>query len=513
MSTDPVSSGAFDQIASDERVSGFQAEVKGVAGVQTGLKTVCIVAQMLTTGAATPGQANDVPGDGSAAVALFGRGSHACRIVNAFRAGNTTTPITVIGLSDNPAGVAASRTLILSGTALSSGTLNVYIGLDRIQVGVGIGDTAATLAAELAAAINANLDLMVTASVPANAPTQVLITSKHKGEIGNDINLTINLQGSLGGESLPLGLLVGGLGSLSGGTANPDQTPARAAIQGHSYQYYLLGGWSDSATLNAWSAELESMWSPDRQLYGRLGFTARRGSLSQLKSFGNARNDRFISVAGTFGTPGPIYEMAARYAAQVTRSLINHPARPLHTLVLADEMAASPNQDFAPVDRKDLLWNGVATLKAGSGGTVQIDRAITLYQQSSNGDPDDTWLDVTTPATVGNIVESISSHVFNTFIATRCILVDDDTAVGAGIACASPKKIEASVFAHYETLVSLGLAENFEAFKKLFRVGRDPQNPTRVNMIYTPDLANPLITFAAQIAFSLQWPADLAMAA
>lgn len=507
-----ISSGAFDQIAADERTSGLHIEVKGVANVQQDEQTVCLVAQMLPTGTAAQAVPTEVPGDGSAAAILFGRGSHAHRMVTAFRAGNSTTPLAVIGLPDNAAGVAASRTITLSGTATESGTIAFYVGLDRIQVGVATGDTAAILATELVGAIKAATDLMVTAAA-GEAAGAIAVTCRHKGEIGNDVSLAVNLLGSTGGEALPAGLSFSGLGMLSGGTSNPEQTAARAAVQGRTYTYYVLGGWSDTTTLDAWSAELESMWSDGRQLWGRLGFTARRGSLSQLKSFGRTRNDRFISVAGTFGTPGPVFETAARYAAQVTRSLANHPARPLQTLTLAGDRAAPMNLDFSPVDRKDLLWSGISTIKAGAASAVIIDRAISLYQRNAAGDADDTWLDVTTPATVGRIVSEIKSLVFNNFIATRCILVDDDTAVGVGIPYATPKKIQATVLAHYATLEAKGLVENFDAFKTLFSVGRDPDNPVRVNMIYTPDIANPLITFAAQIKFSLQWPSDLAMVA
>lgn len=507
-----LSSSAFDEIASDTRTSGVKIEIKGVPGYQTEIQTAVIVAQMLPSGTATPGVPETISGNGSAAADLFGRGSHAHRMVMAFRKGNTTTPIDVIGVQDNPAGVAASRTITLAGTATAAGIVNVYVGLDRVQVGVTVGDTAATLAAALAAGINAAADLMVTATTEGMDAGQVKVTCRHKGEIGNDVKVHVNMLGALGGESLPAGITVSGLGFLADGAGNPSQAPAIAAVQNREYYYYILGGWSDTATLDAWADALSEMWLSTRKLWGRVGFTARRGSLSQLKSFGTAHPAKsLIACPGVFGTSGPVFETAARVAAKATRSLANHPVRPLHELVLTGERSPDPVDEFTDLDRNDLLWNGIATLKSGPGRTMVIDRLITLYQRNASGDRDDTWLDITTPATIGRIAKLVHDLLYNRFIATRCILVDDETAevVDPAIPCASPKKIQATAYAYYPVLQRMGLVENEAAFRKLFRIGRDPENPTRINLIDPKDLANPLINVGAQVMFSLQWPEDL----
>ncbi|MBE0530239.1 MAG: phage tail sheath subtilisin-like domain-containing protein [Rhodospirillales bacterium] len=515
MATMQIAAEAFDEIAAEERISGVQSEVVGVPGYLRESQEACIVAQMVSAGegagTALPGVPYVISGDGSQAAVLGGRGSQAHRMTKAFRAGNKTTPLSVIFLADDAAGVAATKTVTIGGAATAAGTLPFYVGLDRIRVGVAEDDAAADVATALIAAINAAADLMVTAEATAT-PAEVKVTAKHKGECGNEVKLHVALLGELGGEAVPAGLTVSGLGFLTAGATNPEQAAARAAVANREYFYFLLG-WSDTATLDAWSAEIEDMWTPTRDLWGRIAFTGRRGSLSQLKSFGAARNDRFISSVGTYETPSPAFETAARAFARVVRSLANHPARPLHTLTLVGDRAAPPESRFSKADRKDLLWSGLATIEATPAGGLQIDRMITMWQRNSAGDADDTWLDVTTPATVGRIVNEIKKLVHDRFIATRCILVDDGTPVGPGIPYTTPKLIEATVIAHYDRLQSLGLAENIEAFKALFKVGRDPSNPTRVNMIYTPDIANPLITFANRVEFSLQWPQELLAAA
>ncbi|WP_054774386.1 hypothetical protein [Methylogaea oryzae] len=73
------------------------------------------------------------------------------------KAAKTARPwleIWAIGLDDNPAGVAAKKKLAITGPATEAGTLNVYIGFYRVQIAVAAADTADTVAARLAAAIN-----------------------------------------------------------------------------------------------------------------------------------------------------------------------------------------------------------------------------------------------------------------------------------------------------------------------------------------------------------------------
>jgi phage tail sheath gpL-like len=55
---------------------------------------------------------------------------------------------------------------------------------------------------------------------------------------------------------------------------------------------------------------------------------------------------------------------------------------------------------------------------------------------------------------------------------------------------------------HYKTLVALGITENVEEFAKRLVVTKVG---TRLNILYRPDLANPLYTVAAQIRFEIDF--------
>jgi phage tail sheath gpL-like len=54
--------------------------------------------------------------------------------------------------------------------------------------------------------------------------------------------------------------------------------------------------------------------------------------------------------------------------------------------------------------------------------------------------------------------------------------------------------------------MSQGLVENIEAFKEHLIVERNPNDPNRVDVLYTPDLVNQLRIFAVNAQFRLQYP-------
>lgn len=88
-----------------------------------------------------------------AVATLAGRGSMLHRQAIAWFNINKSTETWIGVLADNSAGVIASGTLTLAGTATAAGTISLYLGGNLVQVAVAVGDTAATIAAALATEI------------------------------------------------------------------------------------------------------------------------------------------------------------------------------------------------------------------------------------------------------------------------------------------------------------------------------------------------------------------------
>lgn len=97
-------------------------------------------------------------------VALAGRGSMLHRMAIAYFSANKSTETYIGVLSDDSAAAYASGTLTVAGTATETGTISLYIGGKLFRVGVTSGDTASTIAANIASAVGKHATGTVTFS-------------------------------------------------------------------------------------------------------------------------------------------------------------------------------------------------------------------------------------------------------------------------------------------------------------------------------------------------------------
>lgn len=490
---------SFNNIPSNIRVPLFYAEVDNSrAGYFQQQNRTLIIGQKLSGGSA----AANVPvfcSSGDQAKQLCGVGSMLERMVTKYRENDTFGEVWILPLADNVAGTQAEGEIAVTGPATGAGTLNLYIAGQRVQVAVASGDSATEIGDAIEAAVNANTSLPVTAD---NAAGTVTLTARHKGLVGNDITIIENYLSSLGGETRPAGVGIA-ITAMSGGTTAPDMATALANLADESFDY-IIHPYTDTTSLNAlqdYLGDVAGTWSWAKQLYGG-GFSARRGSVADLQTFGDARNDQHMSVLGFDGIPNAVYEVAAAYGAQAAKSLSIDPARPLQTLPLLGILAPQVADRFSLTERNTLLFTGVATSYVESG-TVRIERAVTTYQQNTFGQPDPSYLDVETLFTLATVLRRLRYSITQKF--PRHKLANDGTRFGDGQAIVTPKIIRSELLATYAEMETLGLVENREAFEANLIVERDATDPNRVNVLYPPDLVNALRIFAVLAQFRLQY--------
>ena len=195
---------SFDQIPNSILVPGQYIEISNTGAIQ-GLfgmpSRILVLGQKLTAGAAAAG-VPVIVADAAQAEGYFGRGSMLHRMFLALKAGNNFTETWAIPLADLGAGAAAAGNILFGGTITGAGTLNLYVGGQQVRVGVAASATPAQVATAVAAAINADTLLPVTAAVNGSEPKQVDITARHKGENGNGIDIRVNYYA---GEMTPPG--------------------------------------------------------------------------------------------------------------------------------------------------------------------------------------------------------------------------------------------------------------------------------------------------------------------
>ena len=491
----------FNQIPSTIRVPLFYAEFDpSRAALGQTVERSLVVGQMLSIGSATAGTPVLVS-TLAAARGLFGAGSMAARMVERYLANDGFPELWVLPLDDAGGATDATGTVTITGTATANGTISLYVGGRRVQAGIASGDDPTAAATALTAAVNAATDLAVTAGAAAGVVT---LTAKNGGTVGNGTTLQVNYRGALGNEATPAGLSVS-IAGMAGGATDPDVAAALAVLGDEEYDY-IANPYTDTAALDAFQTLMDhatGRWSPDRLIFGHV-FAARSGTLSALSTFGNARNDPHVSVAGINGSPTPVEEIAAAIAGQAAGSLKVAPARPLQTLVLSGVLAPAQADRFTRDEREVLLFDGVATLTVGPGGAVQLERMITTYQKNAFDDPDAAWLDVQTAILNTKIVRRLRSLVTTTF--GRCALANDGTALPEGAGMCTPSQIKAAMIAEYGVMERQGWVENTAAFADAIIVERNEIDPNRVDVLFPPDLVNQLRVLAVQVRFFQQYP-------
>lgn len=490
----------FSNIPQNVRVPLFYAEVdSSQAGYFTQQNRTLLIGQKLTAGT-SPANVPQLVARTDEAKSLFGVGSMLARMHEVYRLSDPFGEVWCIAVDDPGAGVAATGTFVIAGTATKPGTLNAYVGGQRVQIGVATGDTAATLATALAAAVNANVELPVTAAA---ATGTVTLTARHKGALGNDLLLQMNYYGAAGGESTPAGLTVT-VNTMSGGTAAPVLTATVSAMGDEEYDFIVMP-YSDTTSLDLFRTTMNDSsgrWAWNRQIYGHV-YTAQRGAFSALQAAGVLRNDQHTTIAGFEAlVPSPVWEYAAAYGARNAVYINADPARPTQTGELVGILPAPAGSRFIQSERQTLLSSGIATSFV-SGGVVRVERAITTYQKNLWGQADPSYLDSETLHQLAAILRRLRNAITTKY--ARHKLADDGTQFGAGAAIVTPSVIRGELLAQYAAMEDEGLVENAKAFAANLIVERAANDPNRLNVLLPPDLVNQLRVFAVLAQFRLQY--------
>lgn len=497
--------GALTDIPANLKQPLFYLVVDGSqAGLSTQDEPALLTGQMLAPGVA----AKNVPiavGSAANAAALFGFGSMLHRMAVAFFTIAPNHVVFMMAVADPSAGVAATGAITVTTAATTAGTIPLYIAGQSVNVLATGADTAAQTATKIAAAINAMPSLPVVAAVDGTNTAKVNLTARWVGLTGNDIVLLDCYYGPLGGEVLPTGLALA-YTAMTGGTGAPDFSTAIPALGDDEYDFVGLP-YTDAATLALWEIEFgftqSGRWGFSRALYGGI-FSARRDTYNNLLTFGATRNSPVTTIISHEPlTPAPTWEIAAAYCALAADALYADPARPLQTLEFTGLLPARRQDRFNFNQREALAHAGLAIQGVNREGTMAVLREQTTYQTNQYGQSDDAFELVTTQFTNARLIRRMRAAITSKY--PRHKLADDGTAFATGQPILTPSMAKAEILSEYNSAITDGLAENYSAFKNTLSVARNKNIPTRLDVIYPPDLINGLRTFAALDQFRLQY--------
>ncbi|GAB7214748.1 phage tail sheath C-terminal domain-containing protein [Dickeya oryzae] len=432
-------------------------------------QTVLMLAQMLPTGTQPPLTAVDVFSSDEAET-YFGAGSMAHLMVVSALTCYSYLQLQVIGISDATGAQPATGTITVAGPAAGNGTMSVWVGTTRVNVAVSTGDTAAAIATDMAAALNQQAALPVTAAASGGVIT---FTAKNKGAAGNEIVLRATATAS--------GVSVAAT-AMTGGEINPDIAPALSQVfsAGHSI---IVCPYATQDALTELRSHLDNTSGPLEQR-GVIGVTGWKNSLSTGITLTSSINAGRITAGWHRDSVCTVAQIAAGYAAMVASE--EDPARPLNTLAMsALDVTALASRPMR-TEQEKALYNGLAPFEIGPGDTVQIVRAISTYTKSAAGVDDVALLDITTIRTLDYVRKACRERITLRFPRDK-------------LSSRTPAKVRSELLDVLYKLEELEIIENVDANKDALIVERDSQDMNRLNAVIPCDVVNGLHVFAGRI--------------
>lgn len=463
---------SFDTIPSSIRKPGKYIEFNTKLAVRTlpgNLQKTRIIAQKTAAGTATANVPVNVFSDAEAQV-LFGVGSQAHLMVRAALKANPYLQLGVLPVDDAGAGVAATKTVTITGPATSAGVFSLLIGNAAVEIALAAGDAQNAIATALNAQLAKQPDLPFTAGVATNVVT---LTARNKGTQANNIAVSATVTATGVGATVANGVT---------GATDPTLATPLAAIFA-SGDNVLISAWNDSTSLTALRTHLDAVSGALEQRGAVLAF-GWSGSLATGTSLAGTINSGRQSGGLLPGTISPAYELAAAYGAVIASE--EDPARPLNTLPLVGIAPPPLASRLTRTEQENALNNGMSPLEVGPGERVQIVRAITTYTLDPQSIPDVALLDLTTIRTLDYVRKAVRERISLRFPREK-------------LSSRTAFKVRSEILDVLYKLEELEIVEEVEANKDGVIVEKDLQDNNRLDAKIPTDVVNGLHVFAARI--------------
>ncbi len=375
---------------------------------------ILFIGQKIAAGSATAGALIENIANGGAEDALFGRDSMIATLIRANKVRNQQIQVDAIALDDNGSGVAATGTITVVGTATEAGTLTVIVGSEKnhkFSIAVADTDDQTAVADAITAAVNADLDVPVTAG---NTLGVVTFTANNDGTWGNSI--PIEVRGSVAGIT---GTAVVGMAS---GATDPVLTGVFDVIGEKRYQAIVWPYPNDTTVVRGL---LDPRFNADGRVQDGVAFTALNDTVGNLSTLASALNSQSLVIFGgkleteTNYSGGDIVEIptvkAAAFAGyrglrldtdgvSVSDLVIttNGPldsfggpalaSKPYFNTPFADLFPVKTGRGFDDSEIESLKDDGVSVVGNNiAGNTVIAGEVVTTYKTDVAGNPDVTF--------------------------------------------------------------------------------------------------------------------------
>jgi len=423
----------------------------------------------------------------------YGRGSMLSRMVEIQLDNSGGVPVYAMPLADDGGAVTATGTIVVVGTASAAGTLAVYVEGKKISVAVAALDDATAIGDAIEAAVNADLDLPVTA---ANAVGTVTFTARWGGASGNQIDLSINLADS---DEIPAGITsvtVTNMGDVVAGATNPVLTTALAGL-GNTWYTEICNPYIDATSLTAMEAAGDDRDDPGvkRQFTGIVGYTDTYANFLTALGSRNSQWTTYIPVHGSVSSP---YMIAAASSAVWADKQQTNPGRPVKTLKIPGVISATGN-DLTYSQRDAAVIAGGSYTVNREDGTVQFGDVCTTRTTEDGGGVTEDWQ-------FAVIIPNLQFKIYSAeqkFLGTpydRGVVVSDGPGVKPTYAV-TPNMVKGDAIKLVDAWIEMGLSTNRSEIIDNIVSEINGSNPGRIDLLI-PDVASAGLRI---VAVKLEW--------
>lgn len=412
------------------------------------------------------------------AASLYGRGSLLHLMAVALFAGIGAGTVEVDAFPLAAGTGSAAGTITVSGPATAAGDISLYIAGKKVTVPVANAAAQNDVATAIGAAINANPDLPVSASVNTNVVT---LTSRWAGLSGNQISIKQDV-GSGESSLEPAGITLV-IVAMAGGSADPSIATALANF-GDTFYTWVVCPYNADASLDVLEAAGVARFDPGvkRPFAGVVGYNDTRANfLTWLAD----RNSPWTTAVPVDSSPNHPAEIAAAAVGVCAKSAQADPARPFRTLTLSGILpGAVANWTYA--ERNAVEAAGGSSTFLAADGLVHIHDLVTTYTTNALGAVDESWRFTITITNVQAKIYSLD-QLFMSAPFDRAIVVDDDAVTGKSYAV-SPKRVKAFVIQLIDQQwIPEAWSKNRDAIVAGIVAEIDASNPGRINVL-VPDI-------------------------
>jgi phage tail sheath gpL-like len=479
---------SFTSIPSGIRKPGVYVEQNtsnALQGLTAANDKIVILAQRLATGSISAKIPTKVFSDADSAL-FFGTGSVAHLTTRALFEVNPYADLTVVGVDDNGT-TKATGTLAIAGTAVRSGTIDLWVGDQHVSAGVSAGDTSATVATAIKTSLDAVQSYLPSTYSLATSTATLTFTARNAGTVGNQTVLSAKNTSDCTAT----------VTSMASGATDPDvgnysdASTVLAAITSGGYSI-IASTFSDSANLAKIKTMVDFVSGPmeQRPAICAFGYTDKIGSQATLITLaGTTLNHSRSTVAycsylTDSGAKTEAYKLAAKYAGVLASQ--SDPAVPYDGLPLTNAAVPSVTDRFSRTVQETQLNGGVTPLVVGSGDTLTVCRAISTYTTNSSNVADPVLLDITTIRTLDYVRAQVITRLTSRFQRAK-------------LSSRTAASVRDQVLDVLYKMEALEIVQNVKTYASGVIVETDTQDPTRLDIKIPTNIVSGLHVVAAVI--------------